>query len=249
MLYHDFLTNKEQTIHKWVHYFPIYERYLSKFRNQSVVVWEIGVFKGGSAQMLRRYLGPFAQIIGIDINPECRKYADNQTEICIGDQSDIVFLQSLIDKYGVPDVVIDDGSHVMNHIIKTFEFLYDKVSKNGIYLVEDLHTSYWDEYEGGLRRKGTFIEYCKDKIDALNARYNDLDNYFAKTTFSMSFFDSVVVFEKMQWRPGSIKSIKTPRRGNSKDFKERGYDFEKVIFYGAGRYLRDKYIDDNKYIL
>jgi hypothetical protein len=71
MLYHDFLTNNQKLINKWVHYFPIYERHFQKWINQSLVLFEIGVYKGGSVQMWKRYFGPFATIVGIDINPEC----------------------------------------------------------------------------------------------------------------------------------------------------------------------------------
>ncbi len=215
MLYHDFLTNDTRLINKWVHYFPIYERHFSKFVNQSSVFIEIGVYKGGSLQMWKQYLGPFAKIIGIDIDPECKNYEEDQIQIHIGNQSDPVFLQSVLDdlanqELGPPDVVLDDGSHVMSDIGASFDFLYDKLSKNGVYLVEDLHTSYMPFYEGGLNRPGTFIERCKELLDHLNARHAGLDPAFANSTFSMSFYDSVAVFEKIRWSSGSLKSIMIP---------------------------------------
>jgi len=211
MLYHDFLTNDKKLIHKWLHYFPVYERHFKKFQNQSVVFWEIGISEGGSLQMWKRYLGPFANIIGIDINPECQKHEEDQISIYIGDQSDANFLQEIINKHGCPDVVLDDGSHIMQHVCVTFEFLYEKVSKNGVYLVEDLHTAYWPSYGGGLNRKGTFIELCKSLIDLLNARHCGLPSFFAESTFSMSFYDSVVVFEKTQWLKDNLKAIMTSK--------------------------------------
>ena len=66
------------------------------------------------------------------------------------------------------------------------------------YLVEDLHTAYWEEYEGGLRRKNSFIEHCKDLIDELNADHARglQPTEFTRSTLSMHFYDSVVVFEK-----------------------------------------------------
>ena len=207
MLYHDFLTNGSKPVHKWLHYFPIYEKHFSRFINQSVVFWEIGVSRGGSLQMWKRYLGPFARIIGIDINPECKSHEEDQISICIGDQSDTKFLQGIIDKYGCPDIVLDDGSHVMEHVCASFDFLYDKVSKNGVYFIEDMHTAYWTQFGGGLKREGTFIEQCKSLIDSLNARHCGLPTSFADITFSMSFYDSVVVFEKIQWQKDIEKAI------------------------------------------
>jgi len=211
MLYHDFLSNDKKIIHKWLHYFPIYEKHFNKFKNQAVIFWEIGVSHGGSLQMWKRYLGPFAKIVGIDLNPECKQHEEDQIEICIGDQSDTKFLQEVIDNYGYPDVVLDDGSHIMEHVCESFNFLYDKVTKNGVYLVEDLHTAYWESYGGGIQREGTFIELCKSLIDSLNARHCGLPRSFADSTFSMCFYDSVVVFEKIQWQKDNLKAIMTPK--------------------------------------
>jgi len=210
MLYSDFVKNTENSIHKWPHYFPIYERHFSKYKNQGTILWEIGVGGGGSLQMWKRYLGPFAIIIGLDIRPECLEYEDDQIFIRIGNQSDTLFLQNIINEFGTPHIIIDDGSHVMSDINNTFEFMYDKLNSNGIYLVEDLHTAYWPEWEGGLHRKGTFVESCKDYIDSLNARYCNLDTHFADMTFSMCFYDSVVVFEKTIWSKNKVKPIRTP---------------------------------------
>ena len=210
MLYHDFWTNDKKTVHKHLHYFPVYERHFSKFINQSIVFWEIGVNKGGSLQMWKRFFGPFAQIVGIDIEPECKVHEEDQVVVCIGDQSDPIFLQEVIDKYGVPDVVLDDGSHEMAHVCATFEFLYDKVSKNGVYMVEDMHTSYWPVYGGGLKKEGTFIELCKSLIDLLNARHYGMPGRFTETTFSVCFYDSIVAFDKKQWHGNTFKSIMIP---------------------------------------
>jgi hypothetical protein len=198
-LWQDFLTNDQRLIHKWKHYFPVYERHFSRFVNRDVVMIEIGCGKGGSLQMWKRYLGPHARIIGVDIDPACAHYAEDQIEIRIGDQSSPAFLASLVREYGSPDIVLDDGSHVMSHIRASFETLFPAVQRNGVYLVEDLHTAYWGEFEGGLRRPGSFIEVAKDLVDELNAdhaRGAIEPTDFTRTTLSMHFYDSIVVFEK-----------------------------------------------------
>jgi hypothetical protein len=149
--------------------------------------------------MWKRYFGPHARIIGIDIDPECKKFEEDQIEVYIGQQQDCKFLQSLLDEVGTPDIVLDDGSHIMSHITASFQFLYPRMLKNGIYMVEDLHTAYWDEYEGGLRKPSTFIEVCKNLIDELNAdhiRGAIPPTEFTRTTVSMHFYDSVTVFER-----------------------------------------------------
>ena len=198
-LWSDFLSNDKRIIHKWKHFFSIYERHFKDFVYKPVTFVEIGCGLGGSLQMWKRYFGPHARIVGIDVNPTCKAFEEDQIEVRIGDQSDETFLQSLVDEFGAPDIVLDDGSHMMSHITATFQFLYPRLAKNGIYLVEDLHTAYWEEFEGGLRKPSTFVELCKRLIDELNADHtrNALTpTEFTKTTLSMHFYDSVVVFER-----------------------------------------------------
>jgi SAM-dependent methyltransferase len=198
-LWSDFLTNDKRIIWKWKHYFPIYERHFKDFVYKPVTVVEIGCGLGGSLQMWKRYFGPHARIVGVDINPACKTFEEDQVEVRIGDQSDEKFLQSLIDEFGVPDIVLDDGSHMMSHVTSSFQFLYPRMTKSGVYLVEDLHTAYWDEFEGGLRKPSTFIESCKNLIDELNADYTRdalPPTEFTRSTSSIHFYDSVVVFER-----------------------------------------------------
>ena len=198
-LWSDFLTNQGRMIHKWAHYFPIYQRHFERFKGRPFVMWEIGCGDGGSLAMWQRFFGPFVQVIGIDIRPECRQFESHNIHVRIGDQSDERFLSEILNEFDAPSIVIDDGSHVMDHVNATFSFLYEKVQQDGVYAVEDLHTAYWPEYGGGLRAEGSFIERCKSLIDEINGQWTPdkvaLTN-FTRTTISMSFYDSIVVFEK-----------------------------------------------------
>jgi hypothetical protein len=67
------------------------------------------------------------------------------------------------------DIVIDDGGHTMKQQIATFEEMFPRIDGNGVYLCEDMITSYWPDYGGGLRKRGTFVEYSKAFIDCINA--------------------------------------------------------------------------------
>lgn len=198
-LWSDFLNHQGNIIHKWKHYFPAYERHFERFVNQSIVFIEIGCGRGGSSQLWKRYFGPRAQIVGIDIRPACKAFEDDQVAIRIGDQSDESFLASVVEEFGPPHVVLDDGSHMMRHITSSFRYLYPRMDRTGVYMVEDLHTAYWDRFEGGLRREGSFIELCKELIDELNAEWTRgalPPTEFTRTTTSMHFYDSIVAFER-----------------------------------------------------
>jgi len=127
-----FASHKGRQIDKWQHYFEIYDRHLGRYANQKVRVLEIGVDHGGSLQLWRRFFGKHAEIIGIDIRPECA-FEEDQIQIRIGDQTDVRFLDSL----GEFDIVIDDGSHVPAHQQISFMALWPKTK--GVYLIEDCH--------------------------------------------------------------------------------------------------------------
>ena len=195
-----FQEHKGNIIHKWQHYFEIYERHFQRYKNKKVVILEIGVYRGGSLEMWRKYFGPQCEIIGVDINPLCKRFEDEKTRIYIGSQDDREFLRELKSEIPKVDILIDDGGHMMDQLKITFEELYDCVAEKGVYLVEDLHTCYWPAYEGGYKRKNSFIEYCKDLVDQLNAWHSQQKHFtrtpFTGTTHSMHFYDSVVVFEK-----------------------------------------------------
>ncbi len=198
-LWQDFLTNQGKEIHKWEHYFPIYERHFAPWRGRSVTFLEIGVAKGGSLQMWRRYLGPLAQVVGVDIDPACKAHEDDGVQVRIGDQSDPAFLAAVVEEFGAPDIVLDDGSHQMSHIAATFDVLYPRLPKNGVYMVEDLHCAYWPKFGGSLEGPETFINIAKALIDRLNADHTRgavAPDAFTRDTFSIAFYDSVVVFEK-----------------------------------------------------
>lgn len=191
--------NQGRPIQKWSHYFPVYEQFFSDYINKPLVFWEIGVARGGSLQMWKKYFGPYARIIGIDITRECKAFEEDQVHVRIGSQTDTGFLDGILEEFGPPDIVLDDGSHMMSHVCTTFSHLYPRISSKGIYMVEDLHTAYWEEYEGGLGKETTFIEKCKPLIDELHAdhaRGAVPTTDFSRSTLSMHFFDSMAVFVK-----------------------------------------------------
>jgi hypothetical protein len=200
-LFAHFLDNKNLPIHKNVHYFAAYVRHFARFVGQPIMMFEIGTGAGGSSQMWKRYFGPLATIVTVDIKPERAKAGleDCQIRVRVGDQSDDNFLADLIDEFGRPDIVLDDGSHMADHVKKTFRFLYPRMTHTGVYFVEDMHTAYWEEFGGGFRKPSSFIELSKGLIDELNAdstRGVLPPNQFSEGTISIHFYESIVVFER-----------------------------------------------------
>ena len=155
---------------KWSNYGDIYDKHFAPFREHNINILEIGVLRGGSMRMWEKYF-PKANIFGIDINEECLQYQSDRTKIFIGDQSDVSFLRNVKAKIPKIDILIDDGSHKEEHQKKTFEVLSDYMKSNGKYVIEDIETSYYNEFNGGINKKGTFIENLKNLIDVINRDY------------------------------------------------------------------------------
>jgi cephalosporin hydroxylase len=204
-----FFQYSSRPAHKWAHYLDIYNRYLDGRRDTSAFLLEIGVLEGGSLDMWRRYLGDKAKIVGIDINPACVERVDAPNIVHIGSQADRSFLEGIVAEHGRPDVILDDGSHVATHQRASFDILFPLLQMGGLYILEDTHTSYWNDWDGGYRRSGTAIEMSKNLVDDMHAWYHTRPNPagWHEQIGAIHFHDSMIVIEKSRTnRPGMISS-------------------------------------------
>jgi len=209
-----FFSNNEKTVYKWLHYLHIYDQLLGPYIGSDVKMLEIGVYRGGSLELWRKLLGEQALIFGIDINPLCASYGGNNAVVRIGSQSDPDFLQSVVDEMGGLDVVLDDGSHVASDQQASFEALYPLLGEGGLYIIEDMQTAYWPlGYDGGLKRKGTAIEFLKEKVDEMHRHYWRKSGHSAEQIpdiESIQFFDGLAVVRKRRQLPRV--HVKVPER-------------------------------------
>jgi capsular polysaccharide biosynthesis protein len=200
-------------IHKWHHYFDIYEHYLARFRHANPTVLELGVEQGGALEMWRAYFGPACRLFGIADKPNAKQLEDIATGIFVGDLCDREFLRAALREIGRPDVVINDGAHAASQQITAFEELYPSLADDGLYIVEDTHTSLWagafQDGPDGQNFLGFAYQRCAELMawtgnlahfDLLgtdwNVRlWNDAPE-FCRTTKQISFFDSMIVFER-----------------------------------------------------
>lgn len=158
------------------HYFEFYDRVLGDLARRSrngataepVRLLEIGVWQGGSLDLWRQCFGESAVIFGVDIDEKCSGLPVRSAQIRIGSQADPQFLQDVVLEMGGVDVVIDDGSHVSAHVLTSLRTLFPLLADGGLYIIEDLVTSYMPEYGGGLRRRGSSIELLKMLVDHVN---------------------------------------------------------------------------------
>ena len=161
----DSLTDKSSVNHN---YCVKYEKYLQFDRLKELKILEIGVAGGHSLRMWKEFY-PNATVVGIDITPICSQYqiVDQNVFVEIGSQYDSEFLNQVIQKYKEFDLIIDDGSHYQDHVIFSFEFLFDFVKNGGMYVVEDACCAYWNTFLNS-EKNNSCITYFQSLIDHVN---------------------------------------------------------------------------------
>ncbi len=131
-------TDKASNVHDFLR---LYHRRLAHLRDSTFVMVEIGVYQGGSVKTWSEYF-PRATIVGLDVNNDNRQYQQGNIQIRIGDASNPQFLFEVLKEFGRPLVVLDDGSHRWDHQIQSLHILFPNLIPSGIYIVEDLDTSF-----------------------------------------------------------------------------------------------------------
>jgi Methyltransferase domain len=209
-----FFAHEGPPVQKWLHYFSVYDQILAPYIGSKVRMLEIGVSKGGSLALWRKLLGREAVIFGIDINPNCAALDGQYASVRIGSQDDPQFLRDVVTEMGGIDVVLDDGSHIGRHQRTSFDVLFPLLQDGGHYIIEDMHTAYWPVFEGGLKRKGTAVEFLKDKLDEIHKHYiySALNNAQSMSDIeSIQFFDSIAVVNKRKQFPRFLVQIPSER--------------------------------------
>ena len=203
---------------KWgVHFYtPHYARHLRHLRRKRFTLLEIGVGgyertrKGGGSLRMWKWFFPRATVVGLDI--EDKSFVDEwRVHTVRGSQTDPQVLDAVVEQYGVPRVVIDDGSHVPADIIATFHHLFPRLPAGAIYCIEDTQTSYWPEWGGeeDPAAPGTTMDFVKKLVDGLNHEEFVLEGYEPSYTdravVAVHCYHNLVVLEKGENTEGTNK--------------------------------------------
>lgn len=199
-------------------YTPNYEAHFRPIRKKSLTVLEIGVGgnqspeSGGSSLRMWRAYFPRARIVGIDLYDK-RWHDGSRIKTYQGSQADGDFLLKVIKEIGPPDILIDDGSHRCEHVIASFNILFPHIAMGGIYVCEDLETSYWPETGGNPDNPddlATSMGYFKSLVHGLNhaefleARVN---GPFDRTIRSIHFYHNMVFIYKGKNDEPSLRRV------------------------------------------
>ena len=207
-------------------FIELYYKYFTPLKDKKINILEIGIENGDSLRLWSDFFTN-ARICGIDIRP--KSFTIKNTEILTGDQSDLTFLKSIIKKYKEFDIIIDDGSHQAKHIISSFKYFFPFLKNDGIYVIEDLQTSYIPRYGGSrfnLNKKNSSMNFVKSLTDSINYEHNDKPfykkKYYDGSIKSIYFHQNIVFINKGSSTNYFYNSIK------KQTFSDR---FKKIISF------------------
>lgn len=202
---------------KWSLYLAEYDRVLAPYRSCPINLLEIGVQNGGSLEIWAKYFGAAQHLIGCDVNSACAilKYADSRIAIVVGDANlsgTERVIAALAERF---DIVIDDGSHKSGDIVNSFVRYFPRLKEGGVFIAEDLHCSYWEEFDGGLYHPYSSVSFFKQLADVVNQEHwgvnkrhsellqrfaaeygSEFSDEFLRTIHSVTFVNSLCIVHK-----------------------------------------------------
>jgi hypothetical protein len=153
-------------------YDKIYPDFLESFRSEKFNMFEIGIDAGKSLKIWQEYF-PNANIYGMDIGVSL-KY--DRGEVFLGDQSKNEDLVRISSNIGKCKFILDDGSHVADHQLKTFYYLFENLLEyGGVYIIEDIECSYWKPKSvlyGNETGYLNIVDYFTKLNHEVNSHYN-----------------------------------------------------------------------------
>lgn len=175
---------------KWASYLPFYDELFEKFRTQSLNLLEIGIQNGGSLETWKTFFGSANVLIGCDIDEKCGtlQYDDPRIHVVVGDANQASTVNKIAEICNNFDIIIDDGSHTSNDILNSFFIYFSMLKPGGVFVIEDTHTLYMNDWGGGILNEFSAYSFFKKLIDVINIQFwgNELpiDVYF-RTFFAL----------------------------------------------------------------
>lgn len=162
---------------KWESYLELYDGLFAGFRDEPVRLLEIGIQNGGSLELWSRYFPAATRLVGCDINDACARliYDDPRLAVVVADANTDAAEEQIVSLAPSYEIVIDDGSHRSGDIIRSFSRYFPHLDDGGLYIVEDLHCSYWSHFEGGLFSPDSAISFFKRLVDVISYEHWGLD--------------------------------------------------------------------------
>jgi len=188
---------------------------LGPFLQKPVRLLEIGVNNGKSLKLWQRLFPNHEFIAGVGygsgtaVQKSFKRMLTDKHVLYTGSQANSEFLSRILEDVNGKkfDIIVDDGSHVPWHQIFTLEYMFDKfLNDGGVYIIEDVETSYWDRpgaslygypiSNAGIGKQGNVVEKLKGVADTLNRGmlldptfsilHGNVDHLMSHITFSQN---------------------------------------------------------------
>jgi hypothetical protein len=170
-------------------YAPLYDMFFAEKRLSAKNICEIGVEQGRSLAASAEFFCN-AKIHGLDID-EKTQFETGRIKTYVVDQGNEEALKSFVGSMKasktVFDVVIDDGSHDVSHQQLTFGFLWELLAPGGLYIIEDIGSSFFRE---GAVLYG--LQQTADKVE------HNTHKFLTNRPFSSPWISKVTLFQMEQ---------------------------------------------------
>ncbi|MFZ3150316.1 MAG: class I SAM-dependent methyltransferase [Anaerolineaceae bacterium] len=193
LLKQTFLNHTQKVTDKWTLYVNEWDRIFHPYRDAPINLFEIGIQNGGSLEIWAKYFTNANKIVGCDIDEKCRElsFADPRIELFVGDANTDEIQKKVLETAPKFSIVIDDGSHKSSDVIRSFSRYFPYLEDNGVYVVEDLHASYWQDFEGGLFDPNSSMSFFKHLADIVN--HEHWRNNQSREGYLSTFADSLQI--------------------------------------------------------
>lgn len=185
-------------------YHRFYPWFLAHLKGEEISLLEIGIDRTESLKLWKGYFGK-VNLHGLDIVE--KDFIDEEVTLHQVDQSSDVELDEFVKNIGITfDVILDDGSHVPDHQMLTINKLWNLVKPGGVYIIEDIETSYWKRsriygYRFNAGKNGIMRNFC-DLVDVINSEFskkntqNSLIKQFAREVEMVTFAQNCIILVK-----------------------------------------------------
>ncbi|MDV4145387.1 glycosyltransferase [Shimia sp. FJ5] len=196
---------------KWTGNLLHYERLLRDHRDREVRLLEIGVQNGGSLQIWSKYFANGRRFIGCDIDPGCAElvYEDPRISVIVNDAGAPIARTQAMRACGQFDIIIDDGSHQSRDIIRAFLSFFPVLAQDGLFIVEDMSCSFWQEFEGGLDLETSSLAFFKEVANVINREHWQVE------TSVESRFDRFIRAYDLEFDPSILAAVQSVEILNS----------------------------------
>ena len=173
---------------KWSSYLSHYDKLFSPIKDKNINLLEIGVQNGGSLETWASYFAQGLNFIGCDVDKKCSdlKFEDERIKLIIGHINSKESFEAVRNLNLFFDIIIDDGSHLSTDIISSFILYFPMLKPGGVFIVEDAHTLYFNNYLGGLYNENSAQKFFHKLTDIIN--YEFWKNHYPLESILQNWF-------------------------------------------------------------